>query len=385
MKKKILACGLGALIIGATFASPVAISLQSTFGEMDTTTKTQSYQMMITSTPEEGEIVSLLDKDSAIYKVASNYKKYCTKDYYIPGQDLYYPKNLTIAWECTAEANYYEFEIGLKEDLSDAKTYLLMKSSIELPDLFVAKTYYYRVTAKGGAQTVRSHIFRFKTAQLPRTITVPDTSNTRDIGGYFTVDGEYQVKQGMFYRGGAIGAGGVDTLLNVYGIKTDLDVRGDGSSTTNGSPLGPTVNYVECKGPYYTGENGSTINGKQEYREALLREIQTCAVKENYPIYLHCSLGRDRTGTLALLISGLLGVGEQDLFMDYELSLLSESGTRDDQTPQSIVGGPFRTMYEYLKKYSTGSLQQNIEKFMLDLGVTPAEIASIKEILLEKV
>ena len=128
-----------------------------------------------------------------------------------------------------------------------------------------------------------------------------------------------------------------------------------------------------------------TINGKKEYRDALLREIQTCAVKENYPIYLHCSLGRDRTGTLVLLINGLLGVGEKDLFMDYELSLLSEAGTRDEQTPHHMVGGPFRTMYEYLKNYSTGSFQQNVEKFMLDLGVTPAEIAAIREIMLEEV
>ena len=385
MKKKILACGLGAILFGAVFISPVAISLKATVGEEDTMTKTQAYQMMITATPEEGEIVALHDENSAVFQVASNYKKYCSADYYQPGKDIYYPKNLTISWNSTADAQYYEFEIGLKEDFSDAQSYLLMDTSIELPDLFAAKTYYYRVTAKGGAQTVRSHTFTFKTAALPRTITVPDTSNTRDIGGYFTVDREYQVKQGMFYRGGAIGAGGVDTLLNVYGIKTDLDVRGDGSSTTNGSPLGSSVNYVECKGPYYTGEGGSTINGKPEYREALLREIQTCAVKENYPIYLHCSLGRDRTGTLVLLINGLLGVGESDLFMDYELSMLSEAGTRDNQTPQNMVGNAFRKMYEYLKTYSTGSFQQNVEKFMLDLGVTAAEIASIKEIMLEKV
>jgi protein-tyrosine phosphatase len=283
------------------------------------------------------------------------------------------------------DADYYQLEIGLKSDFSDAQTYATFANSVQLPDLFASKTYYYRVTARSAAQTVRSRTFSFKTAALPRTITVPGVSNTRDIGGYFTLDGKYQVKQGIFYRGGAINAAGVDTLLNTYGIKTDLDVRGDGSSTTVGSPLGEGVNYVECTGPYYLGDVG--INSSNPtYRSALLREIQTCAVKENYPIYLHCSLGRDRTGTLAFLINALLGVGERDLFMDYEVSFFSEAGTRDHQTPVHMVGEAFRGMYNYIAAYSVGgTIQENTEKFMLDLGVTAEEIASIREILLEEV
>ena len=108
-------------------------------------------------------------------------------------------------------------------------------------------------------------------------------------------------------------------------------------------------------------------------------------MKENYPIYLHCSLGRDRTGTLAFLISALLGVGERDLYMDYELSFFSEAGTRDGQTPAYMVGNAFRNMYNYIAKDTTLTLKENVENFMLELGVTAEEIASIREILLEEV
>ncbi|MBR5632533.1 MAG: tyrosine-protein phosphatase, partial [Clostridia bacterium] len=48
---------------------------------------------------------------------------------------------------------------------------------------------------------------------------------------------------------------------------------------------------------------------------------------DNYPIYLHCSLGRDRAGTLAYLISALVGVELIDLQRDYETSFFSVTGT----------------------------------------------------------
>ena len=367
MKKKILA-GILAVFVGMT-----AIVVPSGC-------KTEGYVPKITAVLSQDVSYPLLDPESNIYKATVNYQVHGTANYYQKGVDQYFPKKLEISWNSTVAADYYNFEIGLKSDLSDATSYVTFDKSLEIPDLFAAKTYYYRITARGGAQEVRSRIFSFKTASLPRTITVPGVSNTRDIGGYYTVDGKYQVKQGMFYRGGVIGAQGVDTLLNVYGIKTDLDVRGDGYAS---SPLGSSVNYVQCKGPYYIYQNNGINSTDQEYRSALLKEIQTCAVAENYPIYLHCSLGRDRTGTLAFLINALLGVGEKDLYMDYELSFLSASGTADTSHPSNI--SPFDDFVQYLKDYSTGTLQQNVEKFMLDLGVTANEIASIREIMTEEV
>lgn len=380
MRKKFKAFIMSTVVGLAVIAAPFVGMLHPALGDES------AYEPTITASPSEGATVSLLDPNSRIYKATANYQKGCVAYYYKKGEDLYYPQNLTISWQSKNNAEYYNFEIGLKSDLSDATSYVTFDNSIELADLFVAKTYYYRITARGASQTVRSRIFNFKTAALPRTITVPGTSNTRDIGGYFTLDGKYQVKQGMFYRGGAIGADGIDTLLNVYGIKTDLDVRGDGYGS---SPLGSSVNYVECLGPYYVNmaRGLDMVWTNAEIREAVLKEIKTCAVKENYPIYLHCSLGRDRTGTLVFLINSLLGVGEKDLFMDFEISFMSASGTADQQKPDAMVsdGGAFDLLYDYMMNYSTGTLQENTEKFMLDLGISANEIASIREIMLEEI
>ena len=71
--------------------------------------------------------------------------------------------------------------------------------------------------------------------------------------------------------------------------------------------------------------------------------------------------------------------------MDYELSMMSASGTRDGGQTSYLVGTAFRCLYEYIYYYSSGNLSQNAEKYMLDLGITKEEIASIKANMLEDV
>ncbi|MGI6496968.1 MAG: tyrosine-protein phosphatase [Kiritimatiellia bacterium] len=51
-----------------------------------------------------------------------------------------------------------------------------------------------------------------------------------------------------------------------------------------------------------------------------LRKIFTfLADAENYPVYINCAVGSDRTGTLAFLISGVIGRDERYFYDDYEL------------------------------------------------------------------
>ena len=102
-----------------------------------------------------------------------------------------------------------------------------------------------------------------------------------------------------------------------------------------------------------------------------------------------CQIGRDRTGTLAFLINALLGVGEEDLYMDYELSFLSQSGCadfKDGITPSTFLGAHLWSLYNYIDHYKEeGTLSEKTEQFMLDIGITVEEIASIKAIMLEDV
>ena len=177
-------------------------------------------------------------------------------------------------------------------------------------------------------------------------------------------------------------------MLVDLGIKTDLDLRKDGSSNLGHSPISPDLNYVEVGGPWYVGQYGSGID-LPSYREALLTEIRVFANADNLPVYVHCSLGRDRTGTICFLINALLGVGEQDLFRDYEISSMARTGKSKDSPnsePSYMTGVVFQYLYDYIKNFQPGkTLQENAEAFMLSIGITESEISAIRKNMLEDV
>ncbi len=359
-----------------------------------------SFAPTISAVPSKAGEVRLLEGD--FLEFASDYELHKSAGYLPEGyptgyspdgkqrEDDYAPKAVTLSWQSKKNAQYYTVKLATKRDLSDVVSFVTLDASLELPDLYAGTSYYYQIIAQFADKTVKSRIFNFKTANLIRTIALEGVSNTRDAGGYYTVDGK-RIRQGMVYRGGkleGITAEAKEKALKVYGFKTDLDLRAE----TTTSPLGNTVNFVNVSGPYYVGSTG--INSTQDsskgpwkgtYKDALIKEIKTFAKPENYPIYVHCSLGRDRTGTIIFLINALCGVGEMDLYMDYEASFFSTVGCLDGQTPNNMVSGAFSGLMTYMKNYGDGTLSKNTEKFMLDLGITQAEIDSIRSTLLEEV
>ena len=397
----IMACGMALGLVGCAGSQVLA------------DTPKGEYTMTITS-ETQGETLVLLDGDIAQF--ALNYKKDgqgSAKKYADPKasmQDLmvdrFAPKPATISWNNTRQgALYYTLRVGLKSDLSDAKEYLVNKTTANIDYLFVAKHYYYQVYAHyENDEVVKSQIFDFYTADTPRTVRIPNVSNTRDIGGRYVQGGKYQVKQGMVYRGaevdpssskawGAINEQGKHIMVNVLGIKTDLDLR-NGKTLTE-SPIGPSLNYVNVCAPYYADpsckekETGATINSAS-YKAALTTEIRTFANPDNYPIYLHCSLGRDRAGTLAYLISALVGVEVEDLNRDYEMSFFAVTGWADAEQGSGKIDSmipSLNTLTSFLtSQYPADSLMKSTERFVMEyLGITQEEVNTIRNTLLEEV
>ncbi|MBR4073644.1 MAG: hypothetical protein IKK24_06850, partial [Clostridia bacterium] len=65
-------------------------------------------------------------------------------------------------------------------------------------------------------------------------------------------------------------------------------------------------------------------------------------------------------------------------------SFFSQMGTLDNQ-PLENMYPTFDATYKAMENYGSGSLSENIHQYMLDIGVTAEEIASIKNIMLEEV
>ena len=337
----------------------------------------------ISATPSGGERISMLHGD--IYEFASDYEKMKAMNYY-DGSNQFAPTPVTISWASEEGAQYYMLRISRNADLSDATSYVTFEKEIVLDDLFMGTCYYYQVVACFADRTVKSKIFSFETEYVTRTVNIEGMSNTRDMGGYYTADGKYRLRQGLVYRGGEtepVTEAGRVYFLQTLGIKTDLDLRG-----VEKSPFGDAVNHVSVSAPYYMG--GSTGILAESYKEALITEVKTFANPDNYPIYVHCSLGRDRTGTLCFLISALCGIGEMDLFLDYEISWFSERGCYGDYSPEHHITIAFNPLYNYIATYpvegDAPTLADRTEAFMKNyLGITQEEIDTIRSILLEEV
>lgn len=230
MKKKIL----GALLLSLTMVISFVIMPTTLGRRSDADTAASEYIPTITAMPKENEMVDLLQGN--FLEFSANYQKLLSKQYlpknFGPGnvarEDDYEPKSVTLSWTSEKNVLYYTVKLSRNADLSDSTSYITLDNTLDVPDLFMGTKYYYQVIARFEDKTVKSRIFKFETSYLPRTVLVDGVSNTRDMGGYYTEDGKYRVRQGMVYRGGRldnITESGKNKLLHVYGIKTDIGFR----------------------------------------------------------------------------------------------------------------------------------------------------------------
>lgn len=149
--------------------------------------------------------------------------------------------------------------------------------------------------------------------------------NVRDLGGWACDGGT--VKYGLLIRGGRIAAADRAVLVGELGVQHEIDLRGkegrdpsDGDVATE-SPLGSDVWFtIADKAASYALTPVATW---QLYLRCVID-----AVTHREPVYFHCTAGADRTGTLACVLEGLLGMSQSNIDKDYELTTFySGSGT----------------------------------------------------------
>ena len=165
---------------------------------------------------------------------------------------------------------------------------------------------------------------------------------------------------------------GIATLKGDFGIRTDVELRNNQEAACmTSSVLGPEVAWVHVPFAAY-----DFIDNPVRGREPFVRLFRTFLDEKSYPILFHCSGGRDRTGTLAFLLNGLLGVGEDDLCRDWEASLFSDPGT-------SFSSDRIARLLRYLNGLPGRTLKERIESYARGCGISDAEIADFRAIMLK--
>ena len=231
-------------------------------------------------------------------------------------------------------------------------------SSGTISNLIPGKVYYWE---KDSDPSVNG-LIEFTTPR--RTLNVGNVRNVRDLGGLSASYTENNVqhtgtlKYGKLFRGAKLTSSQDDvTNLTNLGITREIDLRADSEGSgqlrlpvlDNGSggsdivitnylinPEAVTYSYTHGGTSYTTvTEHASNASALKAALKATMRYIV-----DGDSIYFHCTIGTDRTGTLAYFLEGLLGVSEEDRVEDYELTyfygLTNRTRYHDDLTSTSV-------------------------------------------------
>ena len=211
-----------------------------------------------------------------------------------------------------------------------------------------------------------------------RVLPLENGSNFRDAGDYPTIDGK-RVIRGELFRSAAMYAieseSDIDYLEN-FKFKTVVDLRSNEERELQPDRWvlkDKSINYVShdysimnlmSSSSEDSSANEEKVDAGNYYQvmhKTLVPQIKLyfdALLNEQVPVILHCSAGQDRTGFISAVLLKLLGVSEDLIYEDYNLST--------DLRRPSIEAGDIN----YIEKAKTNAFA----KLMLSYGAgTPAK------------
>ena len=285
-------------------------------------------------------------------------------------------QDVKIVLECPVEGAKFKVEYGTRADYSDAVTVNTTGKSIAVNNLLRNTKYYVRITATANGIT-RQAESSFKTADIgPRVMTVGGITNVRDLGGYETSFGKTTL-QGLAFRGAQLDikgtsrltAQGAELLGTDIALGLEIDLR-------TASETGGLTKSIVTSAKYLNSRIGSYTAAFSSNQKELFRQIfASYADVNNYPIYVHCVYGADRTGTVCYILNALLGVDEKTLIQDYEFTTFSDAGLRSAATNAEM-----KAFLSSFCALSGDTPAEKAENYLLSIGVTSEEISTIRGI-----
>ena len=185
-----------------------------------------------------------------------------------------------------------------------------------------------------------------------RRIDIPSVPNLRDIGGY-VIAGGGRVRTGQLYRSVELNHLQGEDLVRFaeLGIRTVVDLRTASERAAEPDNLPPSTEQVICDvlagsqsaapasvlkvlsdpalAEQMLGGGRAVALFEQGYRDIVSLPSALSAYRDFFdkiaqaahrPALFHCTTGKDRTGWAAAATLLLLGVAQQDVLYDYELS-----------------------------------------------------------------
>ena len=287
---------------------------------------------------------------------------------------LDWPKPVPVHWETAGADQLLVFNDAARTDLELTVPVGEGAFSADVYNLIPELEYYYTVAGNGAGLETGS----FRTEGRRRMIKAGSdcgkqyANNLRDLGGQETVDGR-KLRYGKVFRGSnmdSISDEARAVLKDYLGIGLDVDLRED----TGANPLDIPVSDETY--------NSFGDLSNPDKMTVTLTDIFT-AVADGTVVYVHCSVGTDRTGYVCMILEALLGVPQGWCDVDYELSSFSwaiegprnriglgnyyyRSGRRSNGEPE--VRG-----VDYISTFPGDTFQEKATYYVVDVLGIPAE------------
>ena len=271
--------------------------------------------------------------------------------YYDKDDPLYYSVNWSDTGAAVYSVTFHDNTAG-KDVFTNREVTTI---SYDFINMIPGHTYTFIVKAddkviKGGS---------FKAIGQVRMVTVCDSWNYRDIGGWASTLGG-TIKYGWLFRGGSLngvwtsGKKSKDSQKNVADINKynvlsticqrqlrDLNIKGElDLRAVNTNPSSSTLINTEYPHTYSFGQHHTGFTSDWDFMQissttglnnptsddAIVRDVSWLIeqVLAGKPMAFHCKSGADRTGGVAMTIEALLGVAPGDIARDYELTNFSK-------------------------------------------------------------
>ena len=342
------------------------------------------------------------------------------------------PNSYSIRWEKGAASGALTLRLSDKMGWSADIPVQAGACYVDITNLVPNDEYTFKVTADGGKVITKG---KFQTTgHVHQVFFSNNCRNARDLGGWKTEDGK-TVKYRKIYRGGRMNDKWEQMLdeegkkaVLMEGIGAELELRGSddymtvaavdgmdhchpcieeggkvmlGVSKPSAKNCAKWLKFDQGRKDIDVSSYKPTTEEYNAFQAAYKAKTRECfefvvnSVKAGKGVYFHCSLGRDRTGTMGVLLLGILGVPEGEISKEYELTYFapvgfSVSSSDKASNPEPIfkntrMNWVYSDIVPYLWTRATdGTFRSGVEKYLVSIaGVPQATVDEFRELMLE--
>ena len=376
------------------------------FGEVEIDKMGQTYRMCIvcrfkqyidsglegfsnvTEFPEGTELNIHTDYQRNFLAYADNtYDKMPQNSYPEGAKNLSDPVKTKITWQYrnhSTDVTYF-ISISQNEGMEDSfQIFGTNEQEIEVYNWYLGKNYYTIHARKPSGEVDSSKVYSVNvTNDYIRNLYVGSKmTNCRDIGGKTIFTGG-TIKQGLLYRtcgngynqdGKKIDDEGQKIMLDQLKVKTELNLHNNSSYDFN---FTGTTKYATLM-DYADGSPSKNVFSRNA--ESVKNVFEILAKEECYPVFFHDRNSVDRTGLIAILLNGVLGVSLNDIYQDYLFSNFGKIGSK-----RKIGTNEADDIYEYIKEIKElpgESFNEQCYNTLLTIGVPQSIISKILSIFI---